>query len=95
LKKLSLIHYFDTVISGDRGTPKPAPDLILKACEELNVSVGQAVFIGDTEADVKAGKAARIQTLIIRNAFNKNLSAKYEDIIFINDIVETLNYVSS
>ena len=65
LKKLNLLDYFDTVVTGDMGTPKPAPDLILKACKRLNVTVEQAVFIGDTEADVKAGKTAQIQTLII------------------------------
>ncbi len=93
LKKLNLLDYFDMVVTGDMGTPKPAPDLILKACKGLNVKVEQAVFIGDTEADVKAGKAARIQTLIIGNELNKHLSKKYKDIIFIKDIADILNFV--
>jgi HAD superfamily hydrolase (TIGR01509 family) len=94
LKKLNLLEYFDIVVTGDMGTPKPAPDLILKACEGLNVTTEQAVFLGDTEADVNAGKAARIQTLIIRSTLNKHLPKKYEDIIFIKDIADILNYVT-
>ena len=93
-KKLNLLEYFDIVVTGDMGTPKPAPDLILKACEGLNVTTEQAVFLGDTEADVNAGKAARIQTLIIRSTLNKHLPKKYEDIIFIKDIADILNYVT-
>lgn len=95
LKTLNLRGYFDIIVGGDEGTPKPAPDLILKACKELNVTLEQAVFIGDTEADVKAGKAAKVQTLIIRNALNKNIPKKYGDAIFINDIADILNFLGA
>jgi HAD superfamily hydrolase (TIGR01509 family) len=92
LNKFELLEYFDVIVGGDEGTPKPAPDLILKACEELDVREEQTVFVGDTEADVKAGKAANIITLIIANKSNMELPDKYNDITFIKDIKDVLDF---
>ena len=37
---------------------RPAPDPVLKACEWLGVSPGEAVVVGDTPQDVKSARAA-------------------------------------
>ncbi len=50
---------FDTVVTADDvSIPKPGPEMILKACLDLNVSPGKTVFIGDTETDARAAIAA-------------------------------------
>lgn len=51
--------YFDVIVDGDSvNNPKPAPDPVLKACEDMSVQPHEAVFVGDTETDVKAGRKA-------------------------------------
>ncbi|MEM2974038.1 MAG: HAD-IA family hydrolase, partial [Candidatus Micrarchaeia archaeon] len=39
-------------------TPKPSPDGIIKMCKTLKMKPRNAVYIGDTEADIIAAKNA-------------------------------------
>ncbi len=64
LKKLDIYKFFDYVI-GDEFGPKPGPAGILKILEILNCEKSKSVFVGDTQVDVDAGKAADIRTLIV------------------------------
>ncbi len=58
-QKLDLEKYFDAIITGDHVTKgKPSPEIIFKACEKLRVEPEDAILVGDTESDVKAGRAA-------------------------------------
>lgn len=60
---LNLSHFFDIVITGDDvKKPKPNPEGIFTVLELLGVSKDEAVFIGDSNADIKAGKAAGLRT---------------------------------
>ena len=47
------------LVSGtDVPSPKPAPDVLLLACEQLEVSPGEAWMVGDTEYDRRAASGA-------------------------------------
>lgn len=62
----NVLHYFDAIICGDmvkRG--KPAPDIFLKACEELNVSEGDALVLEDSETGIQASFSANIPVICI------------------------------
>jgi HAD superfamily hydrolase (TIGR01509 family) len=59
IKQFSLQQYFATIVtSDDVEKGKPSPDIVFKACEQLKVHPKEVVLVGDTESDVKAGKAA-------------------------------------
>jgi HAD superfamily hydrolase (TIGR01549 family) len=59
IDKLNLGNYFSTIVtSDDVENSKPSPEIIFKACKNLNVKSEEVVSIGDTLSDVKAGKAA-------------------------------------
>ena len=50
---------FDAIMHADlMQNVKPHPEGILKLCENLGVEPSRSVMVGDTEADVGAGKAA-------------------------------------
>lgn len=54
-----LSNHFDVVLTGDdvkKG--KPDAEIVIKACERLNVQPEHAVLVGDTKTDYQAGKAA-------------------------------------
>ena len=54
-----LAGYFEVILTvDDVKNPKPAPDILLKACRLLGVELNQALFIGDTLIDKKAGDRA-------------------------------------
>lgn len=50
---------FDAVVTGDDVVEKkPRPEMVLRACELLGVEPGGTILVGDTEADVGAGRSA-------------------------------------
>ena len=64
LDRLGLRQLVGTIAGGDevpRGKPDPA--LVLLALERLRLAPDEAVFVGDTELDVAAGRAARIPVI--------------------------------
>ncbi|CAG7642747.1 Pyrophosphatase PpaX [Paenibacillus solanacearum] len=60
---LDLDRYFDVVITGDDvQRPKPDPEGIDMALASLGVKREEAVFVGDSDADIAAGRAAGLRT---------------------------------
>jgi HAD superfamily hydrolase (TIGR01509 family) len=52
--------FMTTICTVDRvqGVPKPAPDVILLAVRELGLEPSEVLFVGDSVADMTAGRAA-------------------------------------
>ena len=44
---------------------KPRPGMILHACEELDIDLNDAIFIGDSMTDLQAGFAAGVRSAIL------------------------------
>jgi HAD superfamily hydrolase (TIGR01509 family) len=67
LKKFDISDYFLAIVTSDDVTKaKPDPEIVFKACEQLKVEPTTVVLIGDTESDVKAGRAAGCTVIGIR-----------------------------
>lgn len=61
---LGLDNFFDVIITGDDVEfPKPHPEGINKALDHLDVLPNEAVFLGDSDADIMAGKQANVLTI--------------------------------
>lgn len=53
------------VVSGDDAPqPKPSPQTLLLACEQMQLDPAQVIYLGDAERDVQAGRAAGMTTLV-------------------------------
>lgn len=64
LSHFDLKKHFDVIIcSDDVDEIKPDPEPILKACEGLGVGPENVVFVGDTDNDVGAGRAAGVRVV--------------------------------
>ncbi|MFN4319917.1 MAG: HAD family hydrolase [Aquificaceae bacterium] len=62
LKELGLLEYFSLVIGGDTyPEKKPSPLPVLEALKVLDLPKEQALMVGDTEADMKAGRLAGVK----------------------------------
>jgi HAD superfamily hydrolase (TIGR01509 family) len=53
----------EMVTAADVERPKPDPEMLLCALSRLRVGAGRAVFVGDSDADETAGRAAGIKTV--------------------------------
>jgi D-glycero-D-manno-heptose 1,7-bisphosphate phosphatase len=62
-------------LSGKCDCRKPAPWMLLDAARALAIDLRISWMVGDTDADIAAGKAAGCRTLLIRNpdSFHKRL----------------------
>lgn len=69
---------------------KPAPGMLLQAQRELAIDMARSIFIGDTQTDMAAGRAAGIGTLL---HFNGEKAG--EDTIVITRLSEALPYLRS
>jgi pyrophosphatase PpaX len=64
---LQLSEFFDLAITGDDvEKPKPDPEGILKALNVFGATKDEAVMIGDSNADIKAGKAAGVRSFAVQ-----------------------------
>ena len=65
LRRLEVDHLIEVMITGAEAARKPSPEGIIRCLEILNLSPGECVFVGDSEADIEMGKAAGVLTVVI------------------------------
>ena len=70
-------------LSGRCGCRKPAPGMLLDAAAALGLDMGSSWMVGDTDADILAGRAAGCRTVLILNpdSFHKRMQGVNADIV--------------
>ena len=64
LQRRGLLGYLDAIVTGrEVAEGKPAPDLILECLKRMGASTQEAVYVGDSPVDIRAGKAAKVRTV--------------------------------
>lgn len=70
LQRLDLLPFFRHVQGSSPGMPlKPAPEPVLAALKALHAEAQQTLMIGDTPADILAGRAAGVRTCAVTYGF--------------------------
>ena len=68
LKEFGLGKYFDFVVSAlDVDQPKPHPEPLLRILEHYQIEPGQAIYVGDSELDEIAARAAGLYLVAYNN----------------------------
>jgi HAD superfamily hydrolase (TIGR01509 family) len=91
LEQFGLIHYFDHV-QGTDGMPfKPAPDVLLAALAALHAAPADCLFVGDSPADMEAGRRAGVRTCAVRYGYGKTEELeKWAPDYWVSDLRELL-----
>lgn len=95
LKKI--LNYFDVIVAYKESLkPKPYPDQLLKALEELNIEPRDAIYIGDTRFDYECAKSAKVD-FILANWGKLDRKSNFDDnnIQICNNPIEILNYIET
>jgi phosphoglycolate phosphatase len=88
LERTGLAPYFDVVVSGDLlPRPKPDPMPVIWACGRLGASPADALLIGDSVHDFKAGRSAACRVFLVPYGYNEGQDVRGLDC---DAIVETI-----
>jgi len=66
LEQFGLIRHFDHVQGTDGFPAKPEPDVILASIRAFDVAPESCLFVGDSAADMEAGKRAGVRTCAVK-----------------------------
>ena len=65
LEQFGLLEYFDHVQGTDGFPHKPAPDVLERSIEALGARPGDCLFVGDSPADMEAGRRAGVSVCAV------------------------------
>jgi HAD superfamily hydrolase (TIGR01549 family) len=89
LEQFGLIQYFDHVQGTDGFPHKPAPDVILNALAALGASPRECLMVGDSAADMEAGRRAGVKICAVRYGYGKREDmARFEPDYWVDDLRE-------
>jgi len=71
LEQFGLLPYFDHVQGTDGFPYKPAPDVILTALAALGARPEDCLMVGDSAADMEAGRRAGVKICAVRYGYGK------------------------
>ena len=71
VRQLGAWDTFDLVVCGDTTAhPKPHPEPVLHTLDVIGVAANDALFVGDSDTDVKAARAAGMTVVCMRDGYN-------------------------
>jgi len=77
LARLGVGRWVAVVVGGDSGLPpKPHPEPLLRACQELGVRPARALMVGDSQTDVLAARAAGLAVVCVPYGYNEGADAR-------------------
>lgn len=89
LEQFGLLPLFQHVQGTDNFPAKPAPDVILKSVELFGVPAGEVLMVGDSAADMEAGRRAGVRTCAVRYGYGREPDlARHGPDFWIDDLRE-------
>jgi HAD superfamily hydrolase (TIGR01509 family) len=89
LEQFGLLPYFDHVQGTDGFPCKPAPDVLERSMAALGARPEECLFVGDSAADMEAGRRAGVKICAVRYGYGKTEDlAKWEPDYWISDLRE-------
>lgn len=94
LRDANILAFFDAVICGDMvARSKPAPDIFLKACEELGVQPERAYAIEDSYNGIRAAQAGNLRPIMVPDLLPKNEEMETLAETILDNLLDVMNYL--
>jgi HAD superfamily hydrolase (TIGR01509 family) len=90
LEGFGLAKFFTYVITAlDTRRPKPSPEALIKAVKALGINMCDCVIVGDSVADVRAGKFAGVMTVaVLSGLFSRKELVQEKPDLIVKDVTE-------
>jgi phosphoglycolate phosphatase len=96
LEQFGLLPYFDHVQGTDGFPCKPAPDVILRALAAMGARPADCLFVGDSPADMEAGRRAGVKTCAVTYGYGQRQAlAQFAPDYWVDDLRAVLPQGSS
>ena len=93
IQAAGILEYFDAVVCGDMvARSKPAPDIFLKACEEIGVKPGEAYAIEDSYNGIKAAHAGGLHPIMVPDLLPANEEMEKLAEVILKNLLEVRGY---
>jgi HAD superfamily hydrolase (TIGR01509 family) len=93
LEQFGLLPFFDHVQGTDGFPCKPAPDVIFTALKGLGAEPSDCLFVGDSCADMEAGKRAGVKTCAVRYGYGRiDQLAQFSPDYWVDDLRELTGF---
>lgn len=94
LKDAGILDFFDQVICGDMvERSKPAPDIFLKACEELGVKPERAYAIEDSYNGIRAAHAGKLHPIMVPDLLPETAEMREKAEVVLSSLLEVISYL--
>lgn len=95
LEGFGIAKYFCCILTAlNTSLPKPFPDGLLKCAELLSVNIGDCIVVGDSIADVRAGKNSGAKTVaVLSGLFTREELEREKPDLIINSIKELPSFL--
>lgn len=94
LRDAGILDYFDAVICGDMvERSKPAPDIFLKACEELGVQPHKAYAIEDSYNGIRAAYSGGLRPIMVPDLLPANEEMEEKTEAVLDSLLEVVKYL--
>ncbi|MCH5344686.1 MAG: HAD family phosphatase [Acetatifactor sp.] len=95
LRDAGILHYFEKVICGDMvERSKPAPDIFLKACEELGVEPGRSYAIEDSYNGVRSAHGAGMRPIMVPDLSEPTEEMERLTVAILPDLLVVMDYLT-
>lgn len=89
-----ILSFFDAVICGDMvERSKPAPDIFLKACDEIGVSPQRAFAIEDSYNGIRAAHAGKLRPIMVPDLLPDNEEMRELSEVVVQNLLEVMDYL--
>ena len=94
LRDAKILSFFDAVICGDMvERSKPAPDIFLKACDEIGVSPQRAFAIEDSYNGIRAAHAGKLRPIMVPDLLPDNEEMRELSEVVVQNLLEVMDYL--
>ena len=94
LKDAGILDYFDAIICGDMvERSKPAPDIFLKACEEINALPERTYGIEDSYNGIRAAYGGKLRPIMVPDLLPENEEMEELSEVVLENLLEVKEYL--
>jgi phosphoglycolate phosphatase len=94
LRHFAMFDYFDLVLgnqplaTGRPLPPKPAPDMLLFALDQLGFPPADAIMVGDSGSDIEAANAAQVFSVGVRGGYTESPLEHYKPRLILDTLTD-------